>query len=180
MLMNIATLLINHLLGRASESDSNQGFFPRFNLVSVRKLMMILVGLAASWILFFGGYLTILLDLTLTSRDHNQLMLSPASIVGFALIGLSVLAMAGLLSRKLWKLNPQQLRPESHPSPSPVQDAMADLIRDFVEERRMARELAAHQFAAQSAAAQASTMTAEMDMAQSETLQQAKSHPAFN
>lgn len=154
MLMNIVNLLVNHLLGKTSAAEATPGIFSMFTRANIRKFAMICAGLSFAMILFFGGFFTVLLDLVLTSREQQQLLLSQASIVGFSLIGVSALCMLALFSRKSWRMPQTQMRAEPA-APSPVQEAMADLIRDFVDERRLAREMMLQQYAAEAAAAAA-------------------------
>jgi len=157
MLSQIFSVLMSYMLGR--QGPDAPGFFPNLTLASLRKLMMITAGMLASLVLFFGGAFTVLMDLVLSSRDHGQLMLSPASMVGFLLMSFSILALAGLFSRKLWRRT-REIQPsrgeEVAKALAPVTDAVAGLIRDFAEERKQAAVAAA-------AAMQANVPVSEQD-----------------
>lgn len=168
MISQIVSVLMSYLLGR--QSPDAPGFFPNLTLASLRKLMMIMAGVMASLALFIGGAFTVLMDLILSSRDHGQLMLSPASMIGFLLMGFSILALAGLFSRKLWRRT-REMAPSREEALAkaiaPVTDAVAGLIRDFAEERKQAVAAAAayqeammqeHQAQMQAQAAQQSSM----------------------
>ncbi|MEZ0392087.1 MAG: hypothetical protein ACAH59_07735 [Pseudobdellovibrionaceae bacterium] len=139
MLLQLMSFVMSSLLGQQAESG---GLFPNITLASLRKLTMIWAAVAISLLVFLGGAFTVLFDLILASRDHGQLMLSPASIVGFSLMGFSILSLVALFGRSLWS-PPAQLAQSREEAMSkalaPVAEAVAGVIRDFSEERKRAQ-----------------------------------------
>lgn len=142
MFMKILTLALNYLMTKNQAPQQSPGFFAHLTTKTIRKVFMVSAGLVASIVLFLGGFLTVIMDLILTSRDAQGLALSQTSIVGFGLIVLSAATAAYLFSRKVWALPGHEHVHASGPAApqiSPVHDAVAELIRDFTEERRLMR-----------------------------------------
>lgn len=106
------------------------------SMQATRKIALLLAVTGAALFVFFSGLFTVLLDLTLTSRDQGGLALSAVSGVGFGLIVVALGAGAVSLRKAAWL--PVRVEPASA-SPSPLNQALADLVRDFIQERRVAR-----------------------------------------
>lgn len=142
MAMNILTILVNHLMGGASASQSMSELFPSLSKPSLRKAAILLAAAATALILMFWGLFTVLLDLVLATQASQELRLSSAAGVGLGLILLSGLIFTTVLSRRTWRLKkepPSTLATATGVS-SPVQEAVAELIRDFVVERQLVRQ----------------------------------------
>ena len=134
-LMSSALLVINHFLVKEP---------PSLRLLSsqmLRRLFWLSFIWASALFLCGSGLIILLTDLILTSRDHQQLMISSLSLVGFLLVILSVTLAAWLLTFPLRRSPESSNQTETITATSPVQVALSELIRDFVEERKHLREL---------------------------------------
>jgi hypothetical protein len=197
MVSKILSLLLNVLMNGSimTPETADRGFFANLNLASLRRVLLIATGIAASLIFFLGGIFTILLDLVLTSRDAHGIYLSQTSMVGVGLIVISILSMLFFSSRRLWSIPTELVRQQQAASlATPILDAVVSLIGDFAEDRRMEREIRAQALAGHRAAeahAQAEALARAQAEAQSQAVTQANvmenldpyssaSRPAFN
>ncbi len=89
----------------------------------MRKITLMLILFTVGSLLFFGGFLTILVDLILASYTLGQVTLTNLSWVGAGLMLLATLTYSITFSERFWRQPP---RPEVHGSPLLV--ALANLI----------------------------------------------------
>ena len=172
MVSKILTLLLKVLMNGAIATPQapDQGFLANLNLASLRRVLLIVTGIAASLMLTLGGIFTILLDLVLTSRDAHAIYLSQTSLVGVGLIVLSLLFVAILSRRNIWLLPTEHARQQQPQEPmiTPILDAVASLIGDFAMERKMEREMKAQAYAETRAYADAQARAHAMAQAHQE------------
>ena len=155
MWMRALSIVFSYLLGRTLHSDTQEKSFllNAATLASLRKTLALSAGVLAGLVIFFGGLFTILVDMILATRGEGQLAFSQASLVGSALIVISFLVELALFSRGNWQ--PLVVQPEQadQPKVQPIAEALADLIREFTEERKYAREQRSEQMSTTSATA---------------------------
>ena len=108
-------------------------------LASMRRILGLATGVIAGLVLFLGGMFTVLTDMILTTRSADQLSFSQASIVGISLIVISALVEWVVFSRRNWEPIALPAEPIDAPKVQPIADALADLIREFTAERKMAQ-----------------------------------------
>jgi hypothetical protein len=138
------SVLINHLFTGNGALESPVRLL---NRSAMRQILMVVAAFSALLIFLVSGLWLILLDLLFTSRETLSLQVSPVSLVGALLMSFSILGTWTLFSRRTWRLRSwqQPTSPPGNHETSPLQQAVAELLRDFVEERRLARELALQQ-----------------------------------
>ncbi len=154
MLMKVISMILGFMLDRAAQASSSANhLLTEATLASVRKTLMLVSGVIAGLVMFLGGLFTVLIDMILTTRSVGQISFSQASIVGAALICISFLVGMAMFSRRNWQ--PVALPAESFDQPKvqPIADALAELIREFTVERKIARDQRTEQMSTASAAA---------------------------
>lgn len=138
MFMKLIPLVLEMVMGKGF-AQAGQGALARLSMIAVRKAILLLTLLSVAVVFFASGLMTVILDLVMTSRDAHELMLSPVSGVGFGLMVLSLLTMAIGFRKSLWNTS---ILEYPHEKPAPLNDALAELVRDFVEERKFVRQTA--------------------------------------
>jgi hypothetical protein len=134
MLTRLLTAILGFGLDRSQDGAAN--FIARLSATTARKLALFAVVSVAALMFLNTGLLTIAADLVLSSRQSSQgLALSSVSTLGFAVIGISFLSLVFALRPRVWHAVPDAKR-----KPSPVEDAVAALILDFISERQRQRE----------------------------------------
>jgi len=145
MFLKLIQILMTHflnpsMLNASMDSQIAQAsFVSQMATASLRKCLMLTVGVVSGLVVFIGGALTVLLDLVLSSRDYGQLALSSVSAVGFSLIAVSLLTMVILFRRQLW----QPVAPIEQPaaistanSLAPVLEMVAGLVQEILVSRQ--------------------------------------------
>jgi hypothetical protein len=139
MLAQVISLILGLLFGGSSlRQRSEPEFFANATLEHLRKIALLASGVAIGLVMFLGGFMTILLDMILTTRSENHLSLSQASIVGSALVLISFLLQGVLFSRRFWQLPVAPPAPMEQSSFQPIAEALAGLIQEYTLERRAA------------------------------------------
>ena len=133
MFGQIVTLLITYFAGRLNQAG-HEDFLATLSIATLRKAFFMLGAAVIGLVLFVGGFLTILTDLILSSHGQEQLYLSNVSWVGFGLIVISGVEALVLTRQGLWQTQAPKVIDERQPSP--LNEALAKLVMDFVEERR--------------------------------------------
>jgi len=149
MLVKVISMVFSYLLGRTAHTGSaaHSLLLDTATLASLRKTLMLAIGALSGLMIFLGGLFTVLIDMILTTRGAGQILFSQASIVGSALIIISVGVQLALFSRRNWKpvaVHAEALEQQQAPI-QPIVDAVADLIREFTDERKVARDLRTEQ-----------------------------------
>lgn len=143
MFAQIFAALVSYFVGQLTGSSAKPGLLDRISMAAVRKAALVFTGLIVTMIVLAAGLLTVLVDLILSSREAQQLWLSPVSIVGFSLLVLSGVALALSFRRSLWNVPSQQRTVETEEQQPPlaaVSAALASYLHDLAEERRVDRE----------------------------------------
>lgn len=146
--MRYLTLLFTFLMGKynafAGMAKPQAGFFTEAIILKIRKMIVLF---SALMIAAIGMSLTFTKSLELIGAQLDQpsgVSLSGAlsgTLVGFVLFGALFLL---CLSKKRWTEAETPVRPtawsHSHRSTSPLEEAVALLVTDFVKEREYKRE----------------------------------------
>lgn len=168
MLFKVISLIISYWMGRFNVSHGSEvNIFTNATLGHVRKTIMMLIGALGGLVVLLGGFFTVLIDMILTTRSAGQLSFSQASIVGSALIVISLLLQWSVFRRPNWQLPTAQAAPVEPPPMHPIAEALLALIQDYAQERKADR-------AAANSAASASVPPADS------AARAASSNPAFN
>lgn len=138
MFGQIFSLLVSYLFGRMNQSSEHQGWLATLSMAAVRRAFVLLSAAILGVLIFVGGFFTVLTDLILSSRGTDGLYVSNVSAVGFGLILISGLGMILATRKALWQ-QPAQQKIEVEEKASPLNEALASLVMDFVEERRAGR-----------------------------------------
>jgi len=153
MISKVISILISYFVGKLTSGHRDAGVFANIPMGAVKRVLALATAAAVAVFLMVGGFFTVLVDLVLATRAQGALALTQASIVGFALVGLSALSLIFFVFKEsAWKLELESPKE----APSPLAEALADLVRDFTEERRLHHEYGAPQATTRDDAAAAS------------------------
>ncbi len=150
MLNNFFSTLLQQLLNPTPAGENPTGVFSLFTGAKLKRMLWIAAGLTFSFLIFFAGVISILADLLWSTHQNGALGFTEISAIGASLCLVSLLSSSFLLSTHQWKISASQPRPPGTWAESPLQQAVADLIQDFVLERRLDRELKLQSLAATS------------------------------
>ena len=138
MFVKLFSIFLSYFLGKSMNHTEGQSQLANISMAAVRKIMILLTSVVVAIIMLSGGIYTVLADILVSSHLQTSLFISNVSIVGFCLIGISLLSMVVAFQKSFWVPTPPPVRPEE--KASPLNDALARLVVDFVEERKSARE----------------------------------------
>lgn len=138
MFGQIVSLLFSYFFGRMAHGSEHQSWLASISMAAVRRAFVLLSTALMGVIIFVGGFFTILADMIVSSRGQDSLYLSSVSAVGAGLIVLAAVIMAFSTRKALWQQPSQRIAVEEKTS-SPLNEALAALVMDFVEERRAGR-----------------------------------------
>jgi hypothetical protein len=128
-------MAFSYFIGRMIGSPDPLPSMMNLSRGALRRLTFMLIAFAVGTLLFFGGFVTILVDLILASYTLGQITLTNLSWVGFGLILVSALLYSFTLTDAFWK--PVAVQPKV----SPLTQALARLVSDFVDERQSYRAM---------------------------------------
>lgn len=138
MFSKLLSVLISYFIGKLTSSHQEHGFFPTIPMGVVKRVVTLVTAAAVAVFLIVAGTFTVLVDLVLATRAEGALALTQASIVGFALVGVSALSLFLFVFKdSAWKV---EIEKSESDTPSPLTEALADLVRDFTQERKFRRD----------------------------------------
>ena len=108
------------------------------SLEGIRKTMALVACVLVGVLLAWTGVITVIADLIVSSHSQQQLHLSSVSWIGFALFMISLGLVILAIKKDMRVQTPQHAGKGS----SALSDALADLIHDFIEERKLNRAAA--------------------------------------
>ena len=138
MFVKLFSILLSYFLGKTMSHSEGQNQLANISMAAVRRVFILLTTVTIGVIILSGGLYTVLADILVSSHQQPSLFISNVSIVGFSLMGIAVLGIIVAFQKSYWTPAPPTVRPEE--KASPLNEALARLVVDFVEERKHARE----------------------------------------
>ncbi|MBX2994410.1 MAG: hypothetical protein KF681_06300 [Bdellovibrionaceae bacterium] len=142
MWTKLLLMVFSYLTGKISLPNQPSPIF-EIGMDKIRKVALALMVGVIGLIVFTLSLGLILADFFHLSTSQNQLGLTEVSIVGGALLAVSLLTFAFGFRKESWGIQTKPVEPpprEAHDHVSPIADAVNALILDFIEERRADRE----------------------------------------
>lgn len=136
--VGLASVFTSYFVGKTMGTyRTSTDAFANISMGAIRRVVLLMTVAAIAVCVMIGGFFTVLVDLVLATRTQGALALTQASIVGFVLMLVSALSLGFyVFKNSSWKA--ELVAPK--PQPSPIVEALAELVRDFTEERRLRRE----------------------------------------